>query len=325
MREKLISFLKHSTGFVSGEDLSREFRVSRSAVWKCIEEFREDGYKIEAVPHHGYKLVAVPDKLTAAEVQYGLGTRKFGCEVRHFEEISSTMDEAFRWAMAGAPEGSVVTAEAQTKGRGRLGRGWVSPKGGGLYFSLILRPDLRSSQVAKLTLLSAVALSEAVQVCTGLCPLIKWPNDLLLGEKKLAGILTELRAEVDRVDFAVVGVGINVNSSGKNIPSEATSLKIEAKGQEHDRAALLREILRAYEKRYLNLKKQGFTSAMEEWCRRSATIGNGVRFEERGHVYEGVATGLAEDGGLLVLLDSGETVKRMAGDVTLHSKGRMRG
>ncbi|MBF0595662.1 MAG: biotin--[acetyl-CoA-carboxylase] ligase, partial [Candidatus Omnitrophica bacterium] len=288
-------------------------------VWKCIEDLRLDGYKVDAVPHHGYKLSAVPDKLIPAEIQHNLGTRKFGCDVRHFNEISSTMDEAFRLGMEGAPEGTVVTAEVQTKGRGRLGRAWVSPKGRGLYFSLILRPALSSSEASRITLLSAVALSEAVEAFTGLKPLIKWPNDLLLNGKKLAGILTELRAEVDRVDFAVVGVGLNVNTTAKELPPEGVSLK-EVSGQVCDRVGLMREFLRSFEKRYLTLKKNGFAPALEEWRRRSATIGCRVRFEERGYKYEGLATGLADDGGLLVQLDSGMTIKRMAGDVILAVK-----
>ena len=319
MRARIIQYLKQAEGFVSGEDLSREFGVSRSAVWKCIEELRLEGYKVEAFPHCGYKLLDVPDKVFATEIQHKLGTRKFGCEVYHFDEISSTMDKAFSLGMSGAPEGAVVIAETQTKGRGRLGRSWSSPRSKGLYFSLVLRPVLSSSEVPRLTLLCAVALSEAVEACTGLRPLIKWPNDLLLNGRKLAGILVELRGEVDRVDFAVVGIGLNVNGARKELVPEATSLK-EEKGTMVDRAALMQEILRTFEKRYLNLKKQGFGPVLEEWRRRSATIGSRFRFEDRGRRVEGVATGLADDGGLLVHLDSGKTVKRMAGDIVLEIK-----
>jgi BirA family biotin operon repressor/biotin-[acetyl-CoA-carboxylase] ligase len=320
MRGKIIKYLKQHPGFVSGEDLSRGLGVSRTAVWKCIEELRECGYVFEAVPHYGYKLMSVPDKLTALEVQDGLGTRKFGCEVHHFESIGSTMDEAFRLGVAGAPEGAVVTAEHQLKGRGRLGRVWVSPRAGGLYFSMLLRPSLTLAEVSKLTLLSAVALSEAVELYAGLRPLIKWPNDLLIGGKKTAGILTELRAELDRVDFVVLGVGINVNTARRDLPPEAVSL-MEKKGGKIDRAALLREILRAFEKRYLGLKKNGFGPVLDEWRRRSATIGSALSYEERGRRHSGVATGLDDDGGLWVRLDSGVTVKRMAGDIVLGSGG----
>ncbi|MEI6437917.1 MAG: biotin--[acetyl-CoA-carboxylase] ligase [Candidatus Omnitrophota bacterium] len=320
MRSRILQQLRKTDGFISGEDLSRELGVSRAAVWKCIEDLRSDGYKIEALPHHGYKLTASTDKLIAVEVQHGLGTRKFGCDVRYFDEMPSTMDEGFQLGMNGAPEGTLVVAETQTKGRGRLGRAWSSPKGKGLYCSLLLRPALSTAEAARLTLVSAVALSEAVETVTGLRPLIKWPNDLLLSGKKLAGILTELRAEVDRVDFAVVGIGLNVNSAVKELPPEGTSLS-EVKGELCDRAEILRAFLRCFEKRYLQLKKSGFGSALEEWRRRSATIGRRVRFEERGRQREGLATGLDEDGGLLVRLDTGEIIKRMAGDVILEVKG----
>lgn len=321
MRIKILQHLRKAEGFVSGEDLSRELGVSRAAVWKCIEELRLEGYRIEAVSRHGYKLVAAPDKPTAVEVQYTLGTRKFGCDVNYHDEIASTMDEAFRLGMNGAPEGTVVIAEAQSKGRGRFGRVWVSPKGKGLYFSLLLRPVMSSSEAARLTLLTAVAVSEAVETLTGLRPLIKWPNDLLLDGRKLAGILTELRAEVDRVDFAVVGIGLNVNTAMKDLPSEGISLK-EAGGQPLSRVGLMREVLRSFEKRYFEVQKYGFAPSLEEWRRRSATLGQRVQFEERGHKRQGRAIDLAQDGGLLIRLDSGETVKRMAGEIILAMKGK---
>ena len=317
MRVKILNYLRQNTEYFSGENLSRAFGVSRTAVWKCIEELRLEGYRIDAVPHHGYKLSGIPDKLSSIEIQQALGSRKFGCVVHHFEEISSTMDEAFRLGMSGVPEGALVTAEYQLKGRGRMGRPWVSSRGKGVYFSLLLRPQLTLSDVSKLTLLSAVAISEAVEKHTGLRPLIKWPNDLLLGGRKIAGILTELRAEVDRVEFVVLGVGLNVNTSSKELPLVATSLK-EVKGEEIGRVGLLKDILRSLEKRYLSLKKQGFDPVLEEWRRRSVTIGNHVRFEERGGLFSGVAIGLAKDGGLLIQLASGAIIKKMAGDITLE-------
>lgn len=319
MREDVIKYLKMTDYYVSGADLSRQLGVSRSAVWKCIEDLRADGYQIEAVPHYGYRLAAVPDKLVATEVQNGLGTRKFGCDVRYFDEMPSTMDEAFALGMSGAPEGTVVIAEAQTKGRGRMGRVWSSPKAKGLYFSILLRPQLSPSEAAKLTLITAVALSEAVESFANVAPSIKWPNDLLLSGRKMGGILTELRAEVDRVDFAVIGIGLNVNSTHKELPPVATSLKAE-QGSTFDRVKLMQEVLRALERRYTGLKKNGFRPALEEWCRRSATIGRRVSFDDRGGKREGTALGLADDGGLLVRLDSGETVKRIAGDVVLEKK-----
>lgn len=282
-----------------------------------MEDLRSQGYEIEAVPHHGYRLQTLPDKLFPIEIQYKLATRQFGCAIYHFEELASTMDEAFRRGMEGSPEGTIVIAEMQTRGRGRMGRSWASPRSKGLYFSLLLRPVMSFAEATKLTLLAAVALSEAVEKVTSVRPGIKWPNDLLIEGKKLAGILTELRAEVDRVAFAVIGIGVNVNTLRSALPPEAVSLQ-ETVGHEVGRIMLLQEILRAMETRYHAVRRQGFSQVFDAWRERSATLGSRVMFEERGKPNEGTAFDLADDGGLLVRLDNGTVVKRMAGDILLR-------
>jgi BirA family biotin operon repressor/biotin-[acetyl-CoA-carboxylase] ligase len=316
MRSRIVHFLKKQNTFVSGEELSKTLNVSRTAVWKCVEELRADGYEIAAVSRNGYRLTSSPDRLLAEEVQFGLGTRKFGCQVHHFDSVASTMDGAFRLGMEGAPEGAVVVAETQTKGRGRLGRAWASPKGKGLYFSIVLRPTCSAADAARLTLVAAVAVSEATEKVTGLQPRIKWPNDLLLNDKKVCGILTELRAEVDRAQFVIVGFGVNVNNTASQLLPEAVSLR-EVKGQALSRVALLQQILRSFEERYLAVAKEGYGPVFAEWRRRSATLGRRVRFVERQKSFEGTAVDLDEDGGLVVELATGEVVKRMAGDVLL--------
>jgi BirA family biotin operon repressor/biotin-[acetyl-CoA-carboxylase] ligase len=316
MRSRIIHFLKNKTGFSSGEELSKELHVSRAMVWKCVEELRADGYEIDAVSRKGYSLKAVPDKLLPEEVQFNLGTRKFGCYIHHFDSIGSTMDEAFRLGMEGAPEGAVVVAETQTKGRGRMGRSWTSPKSKGIYASIILRPTCSAADAARLTLAAAVAVSEAVEKVSGLQPKIKWPNDLLLNGKKVCGILTELRAEVDRAQFVIVGFGVNVNNPSSQLPPEAISLR-EVKGAAISRVDLFQEVLRSFEKRYLAVAKEGFGPVFKAWRERSATLGQRVRFVERQKTFEGIALDLAEDGGLLVKIASGDVIKRMAGDVLL--------
>ncbi|MBF0620245.1 MAG: biotin--[acetyl-CoA-carboxylase] ligase [Candidatus Omnitrophica bacterium] len=316
MLTRVIHSLKAVEGYLSGEDLSRELKVSRAAVWKYIDQARALGYEIEAVPHRGYCLVSVPDKLLPQEVQYGLAAKKFGCHVHYFDTIASTMDEAFRFGMAGEPEGTVVVAETQTKGRGRMGRAWASPKGKGLYFSIILRPDCALQEISKLTLVAAVAVSEAVEKATGVRALIKWPNDLLLGNRKLCGILTELRAELDRAQFAVVGIGLNVNTPAGQLIPEAASLKGET-GKNISRAAVLQEILRTFEKRYTAGQQDAYADTLNEWRARSATIGKIVQFQEAGRKVEGLAVDLDRDGALLVRVGSGKVIKRMAGDIFL--------
>lgn len=227
MKEAILNFLRKSPSYLSGEDISRRFKISRAGIWKYIQELRKDGYEIEAIPHCGYKLSGIPDKLFPEEIQAGLNTRFIGRKIHHYESLSSTMDVAFNLAIDAAPEGTVVVAEGQHCGRGRMGRQWISPKAKGIYFSLILRPKILPNEAPKLTLLTAVAVAEAVRKTTGLSALIKWPNDIFIGEKKLGGILTELNAEVDRVKFVIIGVGINVNLKKTQLPFRATSVRNE--------------------------------------------------------------------------------------------------
>ena len=317
MLTKIVRSLKAHEGYLSGEDISRSLDISRAAIWKYMDQLRDLGYEIEAFPHRGYRLVSSPDRLLRSEVQCGLDTRKFGCDVHHYDSVSSTMDEAFRLGLAGAPEGAVVVAEAQTKGRGRMGRSWSSPKGKGIYFSLILRPKLPPSQAAMLTLAAAVAVSESIEKITPRVKAkIKWPNDLLIGSKKLCGILTELCAETDRVQFIVVGVGINVNTTSTQLLPEATSLRAET-GALCSRTLLFQEILRNFEKRYQAFLKDGPSAVVADWKVRSATLGCKVKFMERGDPRVGVAEDLADDGGLLIRMPDGKIIKRVAGDILL--------
>ncbi|NLE64457.1 MAG: biotin--[acetyl-CoA-carboxylase] ligase [Elusimicrobia bacterium] len=316
MKEKILQMLRAEQAFVSGQRISRALQVSRAAVWKAVEALRQEGYAIEAVSRRGYRLASVPDKVSSAEVQFHLGTRVLGRHVHHFETLPSTMDEAFRLAGEGAPEGTIVIAEAQTRGRGRLGRSWVSPKGKGLYFSLILRPSCPLAEIPRLTLLAAVAVSEAVEAVSGVRLLIKWPNDLLFGKKKVVGILTEMRAEMDRVDFVVLGIGANIQARSGSLPPEAIALE-EAAACSLSRVALLQEMLRILEKWYSLAGKNGFAEVLKVWRERSATLGQRVHFEDRGRNVSGKAVGLADDGGLLVELSDGTVVKRISGEVLL--------
>lgn len=314
MQEQIINFLKRSKGYLSGEEISRSMNISRAGIWKYMQELRKDGYEIEAVPHLGYQLVSVPDKLLAHEIQFDLKTKIFGCRVVYHETLSSTMDEAFKLGMEGAPEGTVVCAETQTKGRGRLGREWASPKHKGVYLSIILRPKLPPTELAKLTLLSAVAVAEAVEKVSGVKAHIKWPNDLLVKNKKLAGILTELRAEVDQMKFVVIGIGLNVNNTATQLVDGATSLRQEA-GKVFSRVEVVQEILRSFERRYAHLDEQGFEDVMGAWKERSHTLGKRVKITDPAGIVEGVALDLDHDGGLLIRQDSGVIIKKMAGDV----------
>ena len=313
--EEIIQYLKSSTTFVSGQKLSQHLKISRAAVWKYIHELRESGYRIEAVPHRGYRLDAVPDKLLSWEIRSGLATRSLGREIFCHETLPSTMDEAFRLAAhEGCREGTLVCAEAQTKGRGRMGRTWVSPKGKGIYASLILKPFLSPLEVGWITFVAAIAVCEGIRQTTGLPAAIKWPNDVLIQRKKVAGILTEMNAETDRVHFVVVGLGLNVNTDKSQLPPQATSLKVEL-GRKVSRVEFLQAVLKSMEHWYGCLLERRFSPVLERWKELSMTLGRRVRIAEHHNAIEGKAVDLSDDGGLIILNDDGDLIKKMTGDV----------
>jgi len=217
---KILSALRNA-GAVSGADLSHSLGVTRAAIWARIEDLRSFGYEIEASPHQGYKLLNVPDLLHADDllslVQPG---QIIGRDIRVFQETQSTNDVAEKLARDGVVEGVVVFAESQTRGRGRLGRKWLSPARKGLWFSVLLRPDLRPQAATQLTVASATALVRAIRAVTGLKADIKWPNDILVGGKKVAGVLTELNAELDHIKYLILGIGVDVNLALPDLPPE---------------------------------------------------------------------------------------------------------
>ncbi|MEK6715086.1 MAG: biotin--[acetyl-CoA-carboxylase] ligase [Candidatus Omnitrophota bacterium] len=314
MAKDVLDFLKAQDGFVSGEEISRSLKISRTAVWKYIERLRAEGYLIEAVPHLGYRIISIPDKLLPEEISYQLNTKIIGQRLFYYETLGSTMDAAFELGLAGFPEGTAVFAESQTKGRGRLGRSWFSPKGKGIYLSLLLRPEFLPQGAPKITLMTAVSISEAIKKVTGLSVLIKWPNDIVVGGKKLAGILTELNAEADKIKFVNIGIGINVNSSKSFLPLDATSLKEEI-GTEVSRIELAKEVLRAIENNYFLLKEKGFKPILEKCKASSAILGKRIEINSQNRVICGEAQDIDMDGALLVRQDTGFIERVLSGDV----------
>jgi BirA family biotin operon repressor/biotin-[acetyl-CoA-carboxylase] ligase len=316
MDDTILDFLKKKQGYVSGEELSARLNISRQALWKHIQEFKEAGYEILAVPHLGYKLTACPDRLFASEISRGLQTKIIAKKICYFAELASTMDAAAALGMQGAGEGTLVVAESQTKGRGRLGRSWISPRHKGIYFSLILRPRITPAQAPVLTLVTAVSICDAIRKVTGVEAKIKWPNDIMISGKKLGGILTELSAEMDAVRFVIIGVGLNVNNT-KVVPlATATSLR-EQTGAAVSRVELLQEILRAIERRYL-AQGEGENQAILQAARQASnTLGGRVKVVTQGYTVEGHAVDLDKDGALLVRNDAGLIQKVTSGDVIL--------
>jgi BirA family biotin operon repressor/biotin-[acetyl-CoA-carboxylase] ligase len=319
---KILSALRANPDGVSGAELAEQLGMSRAAVWSRIEELRRVGYDIEAGPHSGYRLVSAPDALHADDLMARLGkTKVIGRDIRVFEQTTSTNDVIEKLARDGVKEGVVVFAESQTKGRGRLGRKWVSPERKGLWFSILLRPDLRPQEATQLTVASATALRRAIQSETGLKPEIKWPNDILVGGKKVAGILTELSAELDRVKHVILGIGVDVNLGAGEFPTElkkaATSLKIET-GKMISRAELAVAILRELDDDYAKVCTGKFAAVADDWEENCATIGRDVTVQIGDRKIGGRAESLDDAGALLLRTEHGRLEPITGGDVTLE-------
>ena len=308
---------------ISGAVLSDKLGITRAAIWARIEELRSLGYDIEASPHQGYKLRGLPDVLHSDDLlSLVRGTRVIGRDIHVFQETSSTNDVVDRLARDGVAQGAVVFAESQTKGRGRLGRKWVSPSGKGLWFSVLLRPELRPQDATQLTIIAATALARALRSYE-LAPSIKWPNDILIGERKLAGVLTELAAEIDRIRYVILGIGINVNAAVTDFLPDlrpvATSLRIET-GAAVRRAELAANIIRELDFDYDRLCRGEFASIADEWAEQCATLGRRVAIRIGERAVHGHAEALDDSGALLLRTDHGHLERIVGGDVTLEKR-----
>jgi BirA family biotin operon repressor/biotin-[acetyl-CoA-carboxylase] ligase len=322
---EILALLRAEPGAcVSGAEMSRRLGISRAAVWKHIVALRAAGFVIEAHPSQGYRLAGAPDLLLPSEVQRGLETQFVARDIRHFPTTDSTNRVALDLAEHGASEGTTVIAEAQTAGRGRLGRHWHSPPRANLYASVILRPSVPLAQASQLVLVGAVAAQKAIESCYDgppeTAPRIKWPNDILLGTRKVSGTLVETASSGELVRHLVLGIGINVNLAEKDLPEEirgiATSLAI-ACGHPVSRVELARRLFGEIEAAYVRFRQEGFARLALEYADRSALWGRTVRVTLPEGTVEGVAEGLDPDGALRLRLPSGITERILAGDVQL--------
>ncbi|MDF2928530.1 MAG: birA [Anaerospora sp.] len=323
MRTQILQVLRsHSGQYISGEDLSRMLSVSRTAVWKHIQSLKNEGYAIEAHPRLGYTLRQAPDLLLPKEIEACLESQVLGTVIHYFTDVSSTNNEAKKLAADGCPEGTIVVAEAQTVGRGRLSRGWFSPHGKGIWLSVVLRPPFQPQQAPKCTLMAAVAVTKAIRSFCNLPCGIKWPNDILYNGRKLVGILTEMNAEMDAINYIVIGIGINVNTAADEFPPElaeiATSIFAET-GEEISRLQLLCRILTELEQVYQQVIQHGFAPILEEWKTLSVTLGQAVNVIGPDEQYSGTAVDIDEDGALLVDTEVGVR-KVIAGDVSIRPR-----
>ncbi|MCP4680775.1 MAG: biotin--[acetyl-CoA-carboxylase] ligase [Desulfobacterales bacterium] len=321
-KDQLLKYLKEKRGnWISGESVSNKLSVSRSAIWKQIKKLREEGYVIESSPKKGYLLSKSSNLLFADDIPGGLDTKVFGKKgIHYFREIGSTNTKAKDLAASGAPEGTIIIAEQQTEGRGRRGRVWFSPPGKGIYISLILRPEMPPSEAPTMTLMTAIAVAEALISLVKLEVSIKWPNDILVRGKKIAGILTEISTEMDSIDFIIVGLGMNVNIPFESFPKEindiVTSILIET-GKHFSRIELIRAYLHFHEKYYKIFQKSGYEPIIERWKGLSDMIGQHLMVNVLGKEYSGEVIDMDNDGALILKDNQGGLHRIFSGDVTI--------
>lgn len=317
-KKDVLRYLRESDGFISGEELSERLNVSRTAIWKSINLLRESGYGIESVTNRGYRLSFCPDTYSAEEISAGLETEQLAKKIYCFEKIDSTNEEAKRQALHGAPNGSLFIAEQQTGGKGRLGRSFLSPPGIGLWFTVLLRPGSIPSNVSVTTLLSGLAVCGAIRKYTNLPAMIKWPNDIVIGSKKVCGILTEMSAEMERIEFVVTGIGVNVNNTAfpEDLKEKATSLYLE-NGNSMRRIELLQEILRRFEA-LLKENVDGSQNFLDEYKKCCVSLNRQVSFQRESRQLTGTAVDISPNGELVVQLKNGERIPVYSGEVSVQ-------
>lgn len=319
MKTELLKALREAEDYISGQALCQQFGVSRTAVWKAINQLKEAGYEIEAVQNKGYRLLRVPDHLSENELKSIRKTAWAGQEIFYFPVVDSTNTKAKQLAEEGHPTGTLVVADKQESGKGRRGRNWESPSGAGIFMTLMLKPEIHPDNASMLTLVAALAVSKAISVQTGRPAGIKWPNDIVMNGKKICGILTEMSAQFDYINHIVIGIGINVHNESfpEEISHIATSLFMET-GEHFNRAALMEEILEQFEKYYaVYLETENLAGLVKEYNSNLINLNQSVRVLDPKEPFEGKAMGITLRGELMVdtwegrkLVSSGEVSVR---------------
>ena len=320
MKEEILRLLRSADGYISGQELCNRFGVSRTAVWKAINQLKEAGYEIEAQQNKGYRLMAAPDLMTEAEIKSLMHTDWVAKEGLYFDTIDSTNTKAQELAEKGYPSGTLVVADKQESGKGRRGRSWVSPSGTGIFMTLMIKPDINPNNASMLTLVAALAVAKAITSVTGEEALIKWPNDIVVNGKKVCGILTEMNAQFDYINHIVVGIGINVHNESfpEEISQMASSLMIEAGGKRFHRAQIIAETMSYFEQYYDTfLKTQDLSALVREYDELLVNRNKSVRVLDPKEPFDGKAMGITPKGELIVdtwesrkLVSSGEVSVR---------------
>jgi BirA family biotin operon repressor/biotin-[acetyl-CoA-carboxylase] ligase len=318
-KTKILKLLRYSDGYVSGQSLCETFGVSRTAIWKYVNQLKEDGYEFDAVSNKGYRIVKYPDIITKEEIESQLDGETV-CKIAYFDETDSTNTRAKLAAEAGEPSGTLFVAESQTGGKGRRGRAWVSPAGSGIWMSLLLRPEIKPYDASMLTIVAVMALVKAISEVTGESCKIKWPNDIVMGERKICGILTEMSAELEQINYVVVGIGINVNTTDfdDSIKDMASSIFLQT-GVHVKRSSIIAAFARHFSKYYDEfLENLNLSGLVEDYNESLINAGREVRIIERGGEYTATAVGIDETGMLEVKLPDGETKKIVSGEVSVR-------
>lgn len=319
MKNKILSILLSSNDFVSGQSLANQLGVSRQAVWKGVNALKEDGYEISSTPNRGYKLVSSPDFLNVEAIKNHLNTELIGREIIVLDSVGSTNDYIKELGNNGCREGVVVTTREQTQGKGRLGRTWLSKRDENIAFSIILRPKVSPGGIVTVTHLAGLAMCKALRETTGLDCKIKWPNDIVVGSKKLVGILTEMTAEFDAIEYIVIGIGINIDQVvfPEEIEYKSTSILLET-GRHYDKNRLLAKFLDRLEGELLRNDLRMSQTALSEYKDLCATIGKSVTFTRGSRKINGMAVGVSENGELKVMLSDGSICNVYFGEVTVQ-------
>lgn len=319
-KSAILAALRRTDGYVSGQELCDCFKISRTAVWKIMNQLKEEGYEIESVSRKGYRILSWPDCITAERVGGMMETSWAGRYLKYFDVTGSTNNEARKLAEHDAPHGTLVLADCQQHGKGRRGRAWTTPPGTSIAMSLIVRPQIRPDHASMMTLVMGLAIAAA---CREMCQIethIKWPNDIVVNGKKICGILTEMSSEIDYINYLVIGAGINVNLTDfpEELKSMATSLCLEA-GEKTDRAALVAESMKQFENYYEKfLETQDMALLRDEYNGLLAGKDAPVRVLEPGNEHCGISRGINDRGELLVELEDGTVEAVYAGEVSVR-------
>jgi BirA family biotin operon repressor/biotin-[acetyl-CoA-carboxylase] ligase len=319
MKAEILQMLRQTEGYVSGQELCNKFGVSRTAVWKAVNQLKEAGYEIEAAQNKGYHLISAPDRMDKVELTSIRTTEWAGCEIYYFDSIDSTNTKAKELAETGHPSGTLVVADQQTAGKGRRGRKWESPAGNSIFMTLLLKPEINPNNASMLTLVAAMAVCGAIRRVTESEALIKWPNDIVIDGKKICGILTEMSAQFDYISHIVIGIGINVHNEEfpEEIKDTAGSL-LQACGRHFHRANLIEAFLEEFERAYaIYLQTEDMTGLQKEYDRLLVNKGRQVHVLDPKEPFEGKAMGITKRGELIV--DTWESRKQVSsGEVSVR-------